>query len=121
MPQRSDARRRTSSSNQKFWRAHVVACQKSGLSRAEYCRQHNISHHQLRYWHKKQEQPGQTSPVQPGITFAPIALTRTVKNTCHVGWVSTLRVEVGNRFKVEVADEFSPVILARLISVLEGC
>ena len=120
MPQKSGLRRRTNSSNQKFWNAHIAACHKSGLTRAEYCRQHNISHHQLRYWHLKLEQSSQ-APVQPGITFAPVPLRRAVKNSSPEEWTSSLRVGVGDRFKIEVADEFSPVILAKLISTLESC
>ena len=109
-------KRRTKSGNQKFWLAHVNACQKSGLSRAEYCRQHNLSHHQLRYWHQKHEQSGQSETI-----FAPVPLARALTSYKHREWESALRVEVGGRFKVEVADDFSPLILAQLINTLEGC
>ena len=32
---------------------HVNALAKSGLSRAEYCRQHNLSYHSMIYWQEK--------------------------------------------------------------------
>lgn len=42
--------------NSRFWKAHVDAQVKSGLSRAEYCRQHELSYHTLTYWHRKLRQ-----------------------------------------------------------------
>ena len=109
-------RQRTNSRNQKIWCAHVDAWLKSGLSRAEYCRQHNLSHHQLRYWQKKYEQSSSA-----GVTFVPVPLVRAVKNNRPLEWKSALKVEVSDRFKIEVSDEFSPAILARLIITLESC
>ncbi|WP_319549680.1 IS66 family insertion sequence element accessory protein TnpA [Desulfogranum marinum] len=41
----------------RFWIAHVEAQAKSGLNRAEYCRQHKLSYHALTYWQKKQRRP----------------------------------------------------------------
>jgi hypothetical protein len=99
----------------KIWLAHVHAWQQSGLSRAEYSRQHNLSHHQLRYWQKKNEQQGPT-----GLTFVPVPLTSVVRHNTQE-WKSFLKVEINDRFKIEVADEFSPAILARLITTLESC
>nr|MBF0221781.1 hypothetical protein [Desulfobulbaceae bacterium] len=103
----------------KIWLTHVNAWQQSGLSRAEYSRQHNLSHHQLRYWQKKNE-----LQESPGLTFVPVPLASVVKHSTRHNtqeWKSFLKVEINGRFKVEVADEFSPAILARLITTLEGC
>ncbi len=33
-----------------FWKQHVIACNKSGLSKASYCREHQLTYHQLIYW-----------------------------------------------------------------------
>lgn len=33
-----------------FWRHHVESRRLAGLSRAEYCRRHNLSAHQMGYW-----------------------------------------------------------------------
>lgn len=102
-------------SSPKLWRAHVDACRKSGLSRAEYCRQHNISHHALRYWHKKHVKPGSSA-----VTFVPVPLTRALQFKSPQEKKSSLKVEIGNRFKVEVADDFLSTTLARVIATLEG-
>ena len=40
-------------SNRRQWEAHLKAAAKSGLSRAEYCRRHNLSYHAMGYWHGK--------------------------------------------------------------------
>ena len=34
------------------WQAHLNAVAKSGLSRSEYCRQHNLFYHAMGYWHR---------------------------------------------------------------------
>lgn len=110
-------KRQKNSSNKKFWHTHVDAYEKSGLSRAEYCRQHDLSHHALRYWQKKDAKPGSAA----NMTLVPVPLERVIQNGTVREWRSTLRLEVGNRFRIEVADEFSPVVLTRLIATLEGC
>ena len=33
-----------------FWKQHVTACSDSGLSKASYCRKHQLTYHQLIYW-----------------------------------------------------------------------
>ena len=32
-----------------FWKQHVLACSDSGLSKASYCREHQLPYHQLIY------------------------------------------------------------------------
>ena len=59
MSKKNISRRGKSSNTQKIWRSHISAWQKSGLSRAKYCRQNNLSSHALGYWHKKYRDPGQ--------------------------------------------------------------
>ena len=109
-------RQRTSPSVRKIWRAHIAAWQKSGLTRAEYCRQHNLSHHSLRYWQKKDEQPSQAA-----LTFVPVSLAISSKRVNPRECISSLKVEVGNRFRVEVTNDFSSATLIRLITTLESC
>ena len=33
-----------------FWKRHVIACNESALSKASYCREHQLPYHQLIYW-----------------------------------------------------------------------
>jgi len=43
----------TPNQGQRFWRAHINALAKSGLSRSEYCRRHTLSYHAMTYWLRK--------------------------------------------------------------------
>ena len=38
-----------------FWKQHVIACNDSGLSKASYCREHQLTYHQLIYWRSQFE------------------------------------------------------------------
>ena len=40
-------------SRQGFWENHVHAWQASGLSKARYCREHDLIYHQIIYWVSK--------------------------------------------------------------------
>ena len=41
---------KTLESRRQYWREHVSAWQRSGLSQAAYCRQHGLIPRQLGYW-----------------------------------------------------------------------
>jgi len=60
------------SERRSFWKQHVIDCNDSGLSKASYCREHQLTYHQLIYWlsqfeaqpvaePKPQQRPAQTS------------------------------------------------------------
>lgn len=36
-----------------FWQEHVNACSSSGLSKARYCRENNLTYHLFIYWASK--------------------------------------------------------------------
>ena len=50
-------RLRTLASQIRKWRVHLDAQSNSGLSRAEYCRQHDLSYHAFGYWRRKLHWP----------------------------------------------------------------
>jgi len=98
----------TASSN-KIWQTHIKAWEKSGLSGKEYCRQRQLSYHAFVYWKKK------LGLRQPTATFF-----LPVPTNLHQGDTgSGLKIEVGNRFKIEVPDGFTARTLARVIAALE--
>jgi hypothetical protein len=99
--------------NNKMWQAHLRVWRNSGLSGAEYCRQHNLSYHTFTYWKRKigihREAPVHFVSVpavriSPGTTSAPAAL----------------KIDLGNRIKIEVHDGFTAATLHRIVSVLSG-
>ncbi len=101
--------------NPHHMQAHVKAFQQSGLSRAAYCRQHNLSYHALTYWCNK-EGSRQCSPSQ--VNLVPVPLHRShplsAKDTRF-----SLRLCLQQGIAIEIGDQFSSDTLLRLLSVLE--
>jgi len=97
---------------QRHWQAHVKALKKSGLSRAEYCRQHKLSYHALTYWQRKMSRSTET-------TLVPVPLERVLK-TPGQSKSSGLKICLTDRLSIEVGDHFSSATLQRVLSVLES-
>jgi len=102
-----------------FWKAHVRAHEKSGLSLAEYCRRQGLSYHAFRYWRKKLSRSSDDSKVAlvevgrfcvPGNRNIPAGSDSS----------SDLRVRIKGRYTVDVKDGFSASTLSRVITVLES-
>ena len=104
-------------SNDKIWKAHMRAWKDSGMSRAKYCRQQNLSYESFKYWEKKFKLQSVTSDT-PLVPVPSIALKQASENRTNY---ATLKVDLNSRYKIEVYDGFSPVTLSRLISALEFC
>ena len=99
---------------QRPWQAHITALKKSGLSRAEYCRQYQLSYHAATYWQRKL-----SKPVNKGTTLVPVTFTPdTLKNPVSAVRAA-LKVVLPNKTAIEVSDDFSPVTLTRLLATLE--
>lgn len=112
MPKKISEKGKKVASNKKAWQAHLKAWEKSGcLSGKEYCRQRGLSYYAFAYWKKKLGN-GQSSALElvPVLNAFPRGDTD-----------STLKIEVGSRYKIEVPDGFTPRTLAGIIVTLEGC
>ena len=98
------------SQGRRYWQAHVTAQQESGLTRAEYCRRHDLSYHALTYWRTKLSgtsgQQGQLVPVP-------------LEKILSGGSSSGVRIVLDNRIAIEVAEQFSPEALGQVLAVLE--
>ena len=103
--------------NQRQWQAHVQAFRRSGLSRAEYCRQYKLSYHALTYWHRKIAGISQ----EKQFTLVPIPFQQPLEQKNRGTGRAALRVIMPGRFSVDVGDDFSPAVLQRLLSILDGC
>jgi len=107
-----------------LWRQHLQAVPDSGLSAAAYCRLHGLSYKSFVYW--KRVLPGAVvqmehnsvleSDFEEITAIVPCGLPRTIP--ADRGF-TPLRVEVGGRFRIEVAGDFSPVVFAKLVRMLE--
>jgi len=94
----------------RYWEQHIEGWRTSGLTRADYCRQHNLSYDRFIYWNRKfRKEPSPAfielkSPAVPYPKILPPA--------------SSLRVSV-SRFQIAVDQNFDPATLCRLVSTLE--
>jgi len=97
----------------RYWQAHIKALTESGLSRAEYCRQHKLSYHALIYWQRKFARKG-----QPSMTLIPVALPKVAARTCDQTGDAGLKILLPGQRAIAVADHFSPTTLVRLLNLL---
>jgi hypothetical protein len=109
-----DRDRAARSSRKSYWMAHIRACDRSGLSIAEYCRRQGLSYHAFRYWKKKM---GHGATV-PGISLVEIG--KVLGNGTSMSGAFSLRLRIDGKYSIEVGDAFNPSTLARLVSVVEG-
>lgn len=98
--------------NRRHWEAHLKAAARSGLSRAEYCRRHNLSYHAMGYWHRM------VSRKDSRQTFVPVKMAL-IRNEDHRD-ESGLRIILPGKMSVVVGDNFSAATLDRLLTVLEN-
>ena len=104
------------SQNQNHWQAHVKAQKQSGLSRAEYCRQYNLSYHAFTYWSRKLS----SCPGGNKMTLVPVPLLPSVKQNSVRVESAALKIILPGKMSVEVGDNFLPTTLTRLLATL-GC
>ena len=105
--------RNKQSCNPRHWQAHVKALKQSGLSRAEYCRQHTLSYHALTYWYRKLSRPSSSEATLVTVPFG-----RSMGQNPIQPDRAALKVILPGRLSVEVGDNFSPATLTRLLATL---
>jgi len=96
------------------WQAHITAQKKSGLSRAEYCRQHQLSYHAATYWNRRL-----SKTTSQKTTLVPVTFASSIKIDSAPATRSVLKVILPNKIAVEVDDNFSPTTLTKLLMTLE--
>lgn len=95
-----------------YWREHVASWRASNLSQAEYCRINGLHAYSFSYWKCKERQAAEPQP-----RFFPLVATdhRSVANRS-----SALQLNIQKkRFSIEIGEDFSPIVLSRLIATLE--
>ncbi|HHD57294.1 MAG TPA: hypothetical protein ENK89_06430 [Desulfobulbaceae bacterium] len=98
------------------WQAHIRAQKKSGLSRAEYCRRHELSYHALTYWQRKCTEPSRTQSL-----LVPVP-TGWIVGRCMVTQQQPAGVKIllNDRIGIEITERFSSKALLQVLSVLEN-
>lgn len=96
----------------KFWQAHVVAWEQSGVSQAEYCRRQGLSVKIFGYWKRKFQ------CNESALTFVPVSI-KPAQVTANKS-IASLRLVIGSDYSVEISDGFKTETLRRLLDTLAG-
>jgi len=96
------------------WLAHIRAQKKSGLSRAEYCRRHELSCHALTYRQRKCTEPSQAQSLPVPV------LTGQIVGRCMVPQQNAgVKILLDDRIAIEITERFSSKALLQVLSALE--
>lgn len=94
------------------WRNRVKDWERSGLSQAEYCRQHKLKASQFLYWKKRI-----AGKLTPTASFVQIPVHKTpILSSLHRN--SPIRIKIENRYCVEVDKGFDPESLEYVLEVI---
>ena len=96
-----------------FWKQHIDSWQETGLTQAEYCRQHNLKHHQLVYWKKR------FLKTETEVSFVPLKFEDLLDLSAQQQPAS-LTLVINNQFKIEIRAGFDSQLLRQLILALRG-
>jgi transposase len=98
----------------RYWRKHIAAWRRSGLSQSAYCRENDLSFHQFRYWKKR---------VHDDKVDESVGLVEIEMESCQIHSkspvASPMMLFIADRFSVRVEPDFNEDHLTRLIRVLE--
>ena len=94
-----------------YWKQHIDTWQETGLTQAEYCRRHNLKHHQLVYWKKR------FLKTEADVSFVPLKLEDLLDIPARQDQAS-LTLVINNDFKIEIRAGFDAQLLRQLIYVL---
>lgn len=111
----NEARSSARSTKEKFWQGHIDGWKVSGLSQPAYCQGNLLALSTFGYWRRKLQA---SKPDRP--RFYPLAASRPLHSAFHQSSENSIRLTLdGNRFTIEIGDEFSPSTLQRIILALE--
>ena len=96
-----------------YWKQHIDSFQQTGLTQAEYCRRHNLKHHQLVYWRKR------FLKTEKDVSFVPLKLEDLLDIPSGREHAS-LTLVIDNQFKIEIRAGFDPQLLRQLIFSLRA-
>ena len=96
-----------------YWKQHIDSWQHTGLTQVEYCRQHNLKHHQLVYWKKR------FLKTEKNVSFVSVKLEELLEMPSRQDQASLILV-INNQFKIEIRTGFDAQLLRQLIYALRG-
>ena len=92
------------SENEAFWKRHVEALKKSGLSRKDYSRQHNINYDRFGYWLPKLSHTPSSSLVSVQLKTQPPTVPTQIPTLC------TLTLGLGRELKIYDVQALSLIL-----------
>ncbi len=96
-----------------YWQQQVRGYQESGVSRREYCQQHQIPIHRLGYWQRKLKKQAIRSLEKKRMGWIPLQLCEEDPSNRDTG----IRLRIG-RVIVEVERGFDRQLLAEVLEVV---
>ena len=96
-----------------YWKQHIASWQETGLTQVEYCRQHNLKHHQLVYWKKR------FLKTETDVSFVSLNLEDVLEMQARQDQAS-LTLVINSQYKIEIRAGFDAQLLRQLIFVLRG-
>ena len=96
-----------------YWKQHIESWQETGLTQVEYCRQHNLKHHQLVYWKKR------FLKTETDVSFVSLKLDDLLDIPARPDHAS-LSLVIDNHFKIDIRAGFDARLLRQLIYALRG-
>ena len=94
-----------------FWKRHFRAWEKSGKTKAAYCKEQEISYWSFGSWRTRLNKKSLAIP------FVQIAMPETCQR--QAGSPAALVLVTKNKYRVEINERFDPVVLTSLIKTLE--
>lgn len=92
--------------NREEWRRRIGEWEASGLTQVEYCKQNELKISAFLYWRKKFSEKKSARASFVEVPLSPI------------NRFSLIRIEIGNRFCVEVGNGYDPAALEHIIGFL---
>lgn len=97
-----------------FWKHHIKQWSESGMSQNAYCRQNDLRPNQFTYWKSKFK----NQTLFPEFVQVPSTqITQVLNRSEQKG----LRLNIDNRFQIEIPDGFSQTTLSQVLQVLGRC
>ncbi len=96
-----------------YWKQHIDSWQETGLTQVEYCRQHDLKHHQLVYWKRR------FLKTETDVSFVSLKLDDLLDIPTQPDRTS-LSLLINNHFQVEIRHGFDAQLLRQLILALRG-
>ena len=96
-----------------YWKQHIDSWQQTGLTQVEYCRQHNLKHHQLVYWKKR------FLKTDTNACFVPLKFDDLLEIPARPDQAA-LTLVINDQFKIQIRAGFDAQLLHQLIFALRG-